>query len=417
MKRTIYFLGLCLVVILPTVACVFFTPWPVVALCFLVLEIVLLTVAYRILFRPMQVLAGGLDLLREQDFSSRLRKVGQPDADKVVDMFNEMMDRLKLQNLRMREQNEFLDLLIDASPMGVIILDDDDRITEINGAACDMLGETGPVSLKSLKSPLGVALAQLGRGEVRTVRLGDSEVFRCSRLHFMDRGWPHPFLLIERLTDEVRAAERQAYTRVIRTMAHEVNNSMAAILSTLSTVRTIIADTQSADVLVGPLDACVSRSGELTSFVSRFAEVVKVPEPQLCLTDFMELVLSALPLLESLCADCGTRLVTDLDDAAPVRMDPVLMRQVLVNIVKNAAESAGGEGTVTIRAEGRSLFVIDDGPGLDPTSADHIFSALYSTKPGGQGLGLLLVAEILHRHSARFSLQTTAPITTFTITL
>lgn len=417
MKRSFYFPLLCLMVLLPTLVCAIYTPWKIAALLALPLEILLLALVYRMLFKPLKVITTGMDLLREQDFASRLRKVGQPDADKMVDLFNTMMDRLNLQNLRIMEQNEFLDLLLEASPMGVIILDDSDRITRANGAARLMLGIDDLQPLQALTSPLGLALAQLGRDEVRTVRTGDSEVFRCSRLHFMDRGWPHPFILIERLTDEVRTAEKQAFTRVIRTMAHEVNNSMAAIMSTLSTVRSIIADTPSANTLLAPVDACVKRSGELTGFVRRFAEVVKVPEPRLCLTDFMELILSARPLLESICSTCGAQLITDLEQAAPVRMDPVLMQQALVNIVKNAAESASQGGTVTIRATGRTLLVIDNGPGLAPDCANNLFSALYSTKPGGQGLGLLLVAEILNRHSARFSLRTESQLTTFSITL
>ena len=418
MKSKIYFLLLCLAVIAPTVVLGLATQRPEIAVCCLLPETALLILVYRMLFRPMRVIATGLELLREQDFSSRLRKVGQPDADRVVDMFNSMMACLHRQNLQIREQNEFLDLLIDASPMGVIILDDNDNICQLNGAACEMLATgAGTQPLSALTSPLALALRRLGRDEVRTVRLANSEVFRCSRLHFMDRGWHHPFMLIERLTDEVRAAEKQAFARVIRTMAHEVNNSMAAIISTMSTSRTILADHPRAANLLEPVNACLTRSAELTGFVRRFAEVVKVPEPILCLTDFMELILSALPILESICSACGARLETDLTNAAPVRMDPVLMQQALVNIVKNAAESASRGGTVTLRADGHTLLVIDNGPGLTPDSADNLFSALYTTKPDGHGLGLLLVAEILNKHSARFSLQTTPPLTTFSITL
>ena len=416
--RSLYFPALCAAVLLPTLACGVLTPWKTASAIAGLLELLLLIAVHRMLFKPLRVIEAGMDLLREQDFSSRLRKVGQPDADKVAGMFNYMMDRLRLQNLLIREQHEFLDLLIDASPMGVIILDDEEQITHLNDAARTMLGVDWPRSFLSLDTPLGAALAQLEQGQVRTLRLSNNEVFRCSRLHFMDRGWQHPFILIDRLTDEVRTAEKQVFTRVIRTMAHEVNNSMAAIMSTLSTVRSIVADTPAAGQLSGPIDACLTRSGELTGFVRRFAEVVKVPEPRLCLTDFMELINSARPILESLCSACGARLITDLDgDVAPLKMDPVLMQQALVNIVKNAAESAAQGGTVTLRASGRTLLVTDNGPGLAPDAADHLFSALYTTKPDGQGLGLLLVAEILNKHSARFSLSTTPPLTTFAITL
>mgnify|MGYP002230235439 CR=1 FL=1 len=73
-----------------------------------------------------------MELLKEQDFSSRLGKVGQTEADRVVDVFNKMMEQLKNERLHLREQNHFLDLLVNASPMGVIILNLDEEILSMN---------------------------------------------------------------------------------------------------------------------------------------------------------------------------------------------------------------------------------------------------------------------------------------------
>lgn len=81
-----------------------------------------------------------MELLREQDFSSRLSRVGQYEADRIVNIFNRMMEQLKNERLRMREQNHFLDLLIQASPMGVIILTMDDEVSQLNPMAVKMLG-------------------------------------------------------------------------------------------------------------------------------------------------------------------------------------------------------------------------------------------------------------------------------------
>ncbi len=110
-----------------------------------IVVLMLITLAFLILFyqkvvRPMQSISNGMDLLREQDFSSRLRSVGQHEADRVVAIFNKMMEQLKNERLRLREQNQFLDLLIKASPMGVIVLDFDHRITGLNPAAFKIMG-------------------------------------------------------------------------------------------------------------------------------------------------------------------------------------------------------------------------------------------------------------------------------------
>ena len=64
-----------------------------------VLLILLSVVLYRMTIRPMRIIQRGMDLVREQDFASRLRRVGQRDADRLVDMFNEMMECLKQERL------------------------------------------------------------------------------------------------------------------------------------------------------------------------------------------------------------------------------------------------------------------------------------------------------------------------------
>ena len=98
-------------------------------------SLIVLVYFYRKVVQPLNSIANGMDLLREQDFSSRLAPVRQAEADRIVDMFNRMMDQLKNERLRLREQNHFLDLLINVSPMGVVILDFDGKISMLNMAA------------------------------------------------------------------------------------------------------------------------------------------------------------------------------------------------------------------------------------------------------------------------------------------
>ena len=91
---------------------------------FIVEGVVLVTILYLFLFyrriiKPLDIIGNGMELLKEQDFSSRLSRVGQKEADRIVDIFNKMMEQLKNERLHLREQNHFLDLLINASPIDV----------------------------------------------------------------------------------------------------------------------------------------------------------------------------------------------------------------------------------------------------------------------------------------------------------
>lgn len=389
-----------------------------------VVAVILMIVFYWSVMKPMRTILNGIDLLREQDFSSRLAHVNQYEADGIVDMFNGMMSSLKEERLRMREQNHFLDLLIDVSPMGIIILDDNDRIFSANPSACNFL-ESDKESLYGkalceLQSQLGQKLQTLAPDDPQTVRLNDSMIYRCQRLSFMDKGFAHPFILIEKLTAEVIKAEKKSYEKVIRVIAHEVNNTMAAINSMLSTADMILSDDPDKNRdLLEVIKVCEGRCGSMSRFITSLAEVVKIPEARLIKTDLNNEINRLRVLLESMCNPRNIRLDIRLSsESIPVSIDPVLMEQAIINIVKNSAESIGNCGEITIdtSATPPTLIIADNGPGISAETANMLFSPFFSTKTNGHGIGLMLTSEVLRKHGCKFSLETCSDdLTRFTI--
>ena len=370
---------------------------------FVVLILFYLWYFYRKTIRPYDTLIGGMELVRELDLTTRLAPSGQHETDVIVRTFNDLLSRLRSEHLRLEEQYTFLNLLIEASPMGVIQCDIDGNTTSMNPAAREMLSPSVTETIHAL--PLG---------ETTTVRIpGGPQLFRISHLSFPDRGYLHPFFLIESLTSEIRLAEKAAYERVIRMIAHEVNNSVAGIIGSLTGDE-------------------AERLTALSSFVSRFAEVVKIPQPQLQLCDLSEEVEACRPFLENLCTQAHVHINFRLtDEAIPVHLDTVLFQQVLINIVKNAVEAAlpptpfqRERGVITIAtyyqpanhstpipATGgagnwATLVITDNGHGIPPAIAKNLFTPFFSTKPQGQGLGLLLIRDILTSHHCTFNLIT-----------
>ena len=369
---------------------------------------------YRKVVKPLNSIAGGMDLLRAQDFSSRLSSVGQREADRIVSIFNRMMDQLKEERLRLREQNHFLDLLISASPMGVIILTFDEKISMANQAALKFLGEVSEEevmdkSMDELTGALSDELARIPKETVVTVRLSDSQIYRCSRLSFIDRGFAHPFYLIESLTSEVMKAEKKAYEQVIRMIAHEVNNSVAGIASAMDTVDDVLQTMEETEDLREMLKVCIERSYGMSRFITNFADVVKIPEPQLeeaCLNGRVE---ACKLLMENICQGRDIALKMELCEENPVvLMDTPLFEQVLINIIKNAAESIGEGGEVVIRTSLSPLMleVGDNGKGISKEVESRLFTPFFSTKPNGQGIGLIFIREVLMKHGCTFSLRT-----------
>lgn len=375
-----------------------------------------LFVFYRQVIKPLHIIGNGMDLLKEQDFSSRLSRVGQAEADRVVDVFNKMMEQLKNERLHLREQNHFLDLLINASPMGVLILNLDYEIVSVNPAGRQLLEIQAPEAvqgkrLQEVESPLAAELAVLPAGASQTVRLNDANIYKCTHSTFIDRGFHHPFFLIESLTQEVFKAEKKAYEKVIRMIAHEVNNTTAGITSTLDTLLDTFGGTENSDDIREVLQVSIDRCYSLSRFITGFADVVRIPEPQRSPKELNRVVTACKRFMETISRNRNIEIVLELSKASPVvSIDALLFEQVLVNIIKNAVESIGRDGHIYIRTSAHPVMleIADTGKGISKETEAKLFSPFFSTKPNGQGIGLIFIREVLQRHGCTFSLRTHA---------
>jgi nitrogen fixation/metabolism regulation signal transduction histidine kinase len=381
--------------------------------------LILVTLGYLIFFygktvRPLQNINSGMDLLREQDFSSRLREVGQFEADRVVEIFNKMMEQLKNERLRLREQNEFLDLLIKASPMGVIVLDYDHQISELNPAALKIMGlkhisDVKGYKLSDVKDKVLIDLSNIPLHETRTISLHDGTVYKCTLESFIDRGFPRHFYLIESLTEEVRRAEKKAYEKVIRMIAHEVNNSTAGITSMLDTVGKELEDIPETQDLQQAMQVCVERCYSMSRFITNFADVVKIPKAELAPTDLNGLIDSMSRFMEVMCLNRNIKLTFHPDKRLQLlHLDASLFEQILLNIIKNSTESIEKDGEIIIKtdAETQSIEIADNGKGISKEIEHKLFNPFFSSKPAGQGIGLLFIREVLSQHNFNYSLRT-----------
>lgn len=395
-------------------------------------SIALLACAYYLVAMPLQAVIGGLDLIRAQDFASRLRSVGHPEADSLVTLFNSMMDRLKEERLRITAQNQLLTLLVNASPLAVIIFDYDGFISEANPAALRLL------EAKNLRDIAGSTIADIPGdaaramngvepGSTAVVRLSDNVILRVQRLWFHHQGFRRPFITAEALTDDIQRAEREAYGKVIRIIAHEVNNTMGGVTSLLQTLASLSeADPGSDPDITAAIRGCSNRCQSLGRFITSYADVVKIPEPRLLPVDLVAFLNRLHPFVEEMGRRSGVTVTLRVPkESITVQADAMLLEQALVNIVKNAIESVVAASPalpaveIALSVSPATITVTDNGTGISPEASRHLFSPFFSTKRGGQGLGLMFVSEILRRHHYRFRLLTDpgTSLTRFTITL
>lgn len=370
---------------------------------------------YQQLIQPLNHLKEGIGAIRDRDFNVKFLPTGKREMDELIDVYNQMMDALRDERTRQEAQHFFLEKLILTSPTGIIILDYDHQVKQINPKAEEILGAEPGTFLALLE--------QLRIGESKILRIGGLHTYKVQKSNFIDRGFPRVFVMVEEVTAEIFEAEKNAYGKVIRMMAHEVNNTIGPVNSILNmaldTREFWLSDDKAS--LKNALNVAVERNQNLNLFMRNFADLVKLSPVNKNNVDLVPLVRSVADLMQLKAGQHQVVFHFDLG-AEPfyISADIVQLEQALINIVKNAIEAIGSDGEVRFCLDRRQRTVVisDTGKGIPEALNEQLFSPFFSTKKDGQGIGLTLVREILLNHGFGFSLLTLRPgETAFTIKL
>jgi two-component system nitrogen regulation sensor histidine kinase NtrY len=369
------------------------------------------------------------ELLQDQDYTSRLRNTHGAELGELVALYNKMLGALYQERLQIGEQQGFLDRLLEATPSAVVVFDFDGRISLLNASAQALLAlddakgkplsdwlEADPAHAR--RASLVGQLDALPLGQSRLLTDADGRRYRGQRGHFFDRGFARHFLLIEELTEELESSEKATYEKLIRVLAHEVNNTVAAtgsVLESLLFYSTQLTERDSLDFSTA-IVAVKRRNTSLGEFIERFTQVVKMPVPELRPAALGAMVDDILWLYREQCRSRGIEIGwAECEAVPPQAMDTQLMEQALLNIVKNAMEAVeecglpGGRVRLALTRDevGVRLSVSDSGNRLGALPAGQLFTPFFSTKKGGQGIGLLFVREVLNRHGFPYRLAAT----------
>ncbi len=380
---------------------------------FIIISLIISWQLYKELIAPLKLLMQGAEAIKDKDFNVKFLLTGKYEMDELIKVYNRMIDELRTERTKQEQQHLFLEKLIYTSPTGILILDYDDNIQQVNPRALQLLGleekEVAGKSLDTFTHPVMQQLKQLRSGEARTFTFNGIITYKLQKSHFIDRGFPRHFVMIEELTAEILAAEKKAYGKVIRMMAHEVNNTIGPVNSILQSALTKgkIWEDGTNTSLHDALQVAVDRNYNLNMFMRNFADVVRLPEPVKKNIDLHKLIYSIGKLMEMKAGEKEIKFEYDLSKSSfYIIADERQIEQVLINIVKNAMEAIDEKGVVSFTTTGRQLIIADNGKGIQLHDTEHLFSPFFSTKKDGQGIGLTLVKEILLNHGFEFSLKT-----------
>jgi two-component system, NtrC family, nitrogen regulation sensor histidine kinase NtrY len=404
---------------------------------------------------PIQALAEGTREVSAGNFDYQVPEQAQDELGVLVHSFNVMTTQLRdsraqidqfTRNLQqavqeLERRRQLMETILENIPTGVISLDADGSILRENTAVTRMFGGASR-NVQSLDELLGPeasrTVQQLMR---RSLRMGvvsrEIETVVGGRvLHLAvtvsslgpRRANAGFVLVLDDLTEMLRAQKSAAWQEVARRIAHEIKNPLTPIQLSSQRLSRFLGRRDPAEI-TSPRDPELTRIVQecsrlierevstLAALVNEFSQFVRFPIAKLAPTSANTIVNEAVEVFSGRLD--GITLKTSLaENLPPVRADGGLLRSVVVNLIDNAAEALETSPFREILvstcahsdAETVEICVQDTGHGISPEDKDRLFLPHFSTKDRGTGLGLAIAARIVAEHGGSIHVEDNFPV-------
>ena len=402
---------------------------------------------------PIQALAQATQEIIEGNYETRVNVQAKDELETLVRSFNRMTEQLGdsrrqidifTQNLQqavqeLERRRTLMETILENIPTGVISVDETETIRRVNPAAVRMFGDSSRQALNFVQLLGEEAARSVHILMRRSLRLGTAtqelEFSAAGRLlraavtvsslgpRRSNRGY---VVVVDDLTDLLRAQKAAAWQEVAQRIAHEIKNPLTPIqLSAQRLSRYLERHRESSSKdeppelvrLVGECSSLIEREVRvLESLVGEFSQFARFPTAKLLPASPNEIVNEALSVFDGRLE--GIRVRKELSPDLPVvRADSELLRRVLVNLIDNAAEAMEGSSVKEMLLSTRfnndreivEIVVADSGHGISPEDKDRLFLPHFSTKDRGTGLGLAIASRIMAEHHGSIRVEDNLP--------
>lgn len=399
---------------------------------------------------PIQALAEGTHQVSSGNLGFQVSAKSTDELGVLIRSFNQMtaqlqenrlaIDRaakeLQAANRKLEERGHTMEAILENIPTGVVSFDTEGRIIRVNSMLERMLGERAKTAqtLSDLFSPEDAKeISRLFRRATRQgvvarqmdLELEKGRAFVALTLSSVRarHGAVGMVLVLEDLTDMLRAEKAAAWREVAQRIAHEIKNPLTPIQLSAERIRRLV-DRAGPSAAPGELSSAVSESAALIdrevatlkTLVDEFSAFARFPSSKPSPSDLNAVVKDALNVFDGRLS--GINVHRDLASDLPLlQIDPEQMKRVVVNLVDNAAEALGESSSreiwirTALNAENEAveLEVADSGPGIPPEIFERLFLPYFSTKRRGTGLGLAIVNRIVSEHNGTIRVEDNHP--------
>ena len=402
-------------------------------------------ISVRNIIAPVKDLVKGTQAVASGYYDQQLPVIAQDDLGFLVESFNDMTQRIaqardetRKAGFEVENQRAYLETILANLTAGVISFDAQYKIRTANQAAYrifhvhvnQFIGRT-LLELVQRYSELAEPLKSIQRlveqaddiWQQRIAFLGPN-----GRQELLCRGTPlfsqegfrvGAVVVFDDVTDLIQAQKNAAWGEVARRLAHEIKNPLTPIQLSAERLQHKLADklgSSDATILQRSTQTIVQQVEAMKEMVDDFSEYAKPSKKQTVDIDLPRLIKEVLALyaLKSgvkFNADYGSGLLV-------INGDPVSIRQVLHNLIKNALEAIGALGVIELslrrviknNTDFIEIALYDDGPGIKDEQIEKTFEPYVTAKAKGTGLGLAIVKKIIEEHGGAIWIDTTRKV-------
>ncbi len=404
---------------------------------------------------PIQALAEGTREISTGNFDYQVPEQSHDELGSLVRSFNTMTTQLRdsrgqidqfTRNLQqavqeLERRRQLIETVLENIPPGVLSLDPDGNILRSNPAVVELFGAAAK-NARTIEDVFGAddarAIRYLLRRALRTgVVSRELEIIASGRVMHAAvtvsslgprRANSGFVLVLDDLTELLRAQKAAAWQEVARRIAHEIKNPLTPIQLSAQRLSRYLEKRDASDSsapkdpeltrLVAESSRLIEREvSTLAALVNEFSQFVRFPSAKLESADVNNIVREAIEVFSGRLD--GIALSTSYATQTPaIRADIGLLRSVIVNLIDNAAEALESALVKSITVETRfkpdsdavEIIVSDTGHGISPQDKDKLFLPHFSTKDRGTGLGLAIAARIVAEHGGGIRVEDNSPV-------
>jgi two-component system nitrogen regulation sensor histidine kinase NtrY len=387
---------------------------------------------------PIEKLAQATREVSKGNLDVRVEDPASDELGILISSFNQMISDLKqsqshidIKTSELAARKQYIETILNNITTGVITLDAEGIITTINPSARIMLDlEKDDIIGKSYQDVLNFPIYT---EIVRTIQQGMKDKYKLSnkemRLSFdgqstmlalslsplkkSDNELSGMIVVLDNLTQLIKAQKIAAWKEVAQRVAHEIKNPLTPIhLSAERIIKNLKKKGKNYDDIIQEgANTIVQEAGTIKSLVDEFSNFARLPNIRLQSTDLHEVLDQTISLFTGIFTDVKFTTLYSSDVPSTIRVDVEQMKRAFMNILDNAIDAMNKKGKIIIQTSYEvqnqrvKIEISDGGPGIALKDKEKLFQPYYSTKKKGTGLGLAIVNQIISEHHGSIDVE------------